>query len=136
MHALIPRILDFNAASNYKVLRYMSFRSWSDTFLDPFYSEFYANSEYAIYFKFTSIFWENIAAMKVWSKSQKWRFWDLDMVTVFFDPNQVYSVRFRAVIPCCNMDAPWCQYRGEIAWIVILPSFPTQFPTLFHSKIR
>ena len=41
--------------------------------LNPFYSEFYADSEFATFSMFTSIFWE-IYAVKVWTKSQKCHF--------------------------------------------------------------
>ena len=44
-----------------------------DTILYTFYSEFYADSESAIFSRFTSIFRE-ISTVKVWPKSQKCRF--------------------------------------------------------------
>ena len=44
-----------------------------DTFLYPFYSEFYAHSESVTFIRFTYIFWE-ILAVKVWPKFQKCSF--------------------------------------------------------------
>ena len=58
-----------------------------DTILYTFYSEFYTDSEFVTFFRFTSKFWEK-STVKVWPESQK-----LVMVTVFYGPNRLILIK-------------------------------------------